>query len=101
MLRKIDRVIATFAIGIAFSFFGACTSKDAKEHTHPLLEACSKECPYAKSTEAVLECTIPKEKDPEFRKTSCGIAKAEHDKKAGASSNSQPTLEDTLKQENK
>jgi len=101
MLRKIDRLAATFAVGIAFSFLSACTSKDAKEHTHPLLEACSKECPYAKSSEAVLECAVSKEKDPEFQKTSCGIAKAEHDKKAGASSSSQPNLEDTLKQQDK
>ncbi len=58
----------------------------ADKHSHSLLKTCAKECPEAKTEEDIHSCVTSKESDPKFKKTSCAVAHAKHEKEEKAHS---------------
>lgn len=83
MSRSSVVAVGAFVVGALVGFPSLGLAKDTKAKMPNLVNVCSKECPDAKTNEAVLECAEMKEKDPTFKKSKCGTEHAKYEKMAG------------------
>lgn len=75
--------MSSLVFGVFLCLPSFSLSKDAPSKMPNLVKVCAKECPGAKTNDAVLACAETKEKDPAFQKTKCGVEHAKYEKSSG------------------